>query len=60
MEEIKGKNGLNTWITVLRKQFNLNMPDVIEKRLKYDYQEEFRNPEAEDPNEGLIVQKDKP
>lgn len=53
IEEIKGKNGLNTWIVVMRKQFNLDVPEVEEKRLTNEYREEFRNPEAEDPNEGL-------
>ena len=28
IDEILGKNGLNTWITVLRKQFNLEIPNV--------------------------------
>lgn len=60
IEEIKGKNGLNTWIAVLRKQFKLDVPDVEEKRMKNEYRTEFRNPEAEDPNKDMGIQSDKP
>ena len=53
IEEIQGLNGLNTWITILRKQFHLDLPNVEEKRLANEYREEFRNPDAENPNEEL-------
>ncbi len=48
--EIAGRNGLNTWIAVMRRQFHLDIPDVEERRMSNAYREEFRNPEAEDPN----------
>ena len=54
MESIEGKNGLNTWIAVVRKQFGVQIPEVKEKRLKYEYRPSYRDKNAEDPNEGLI------
>ena len=54
LEEIVNKNMLNTWRTVLRKQFGLDLPDVKEKRLKNEYYEFYRDPNEEDPNAGLI------
>ena len=54
MESIEGKNGLNTWIAVVRKQFVVQIPEVKEKRLKYEYRPSYRDKNAEDPNEGLI------
>ena len=52
--DITGRNGLNTWRLILREQFNLDLPDVEEKRQKNTYRKSYRDPEAEDPNEGLI------
>ena len=37
----------------MRKQFYLDVPEVEEIRLTNEYREEFRNPEAEDPNDGI-------
>lgn len=54
LEGIEDKNALNTWRAVLREQFRLDLPEVKEKRLKYEYRESHRNPETEDPNKGLI------
>ena len=54
LEGIEGRNGLNTWIEVLKKQFGVKIPEVKEKRLKYEYRESYRDPKAEDPNAGLI------
>ena len=54
IEGIEDRNALNTWITVLRKQFHLDLPEVKEKRLKNEYRESHRNPAGEDPNKGLI------
>ena len=54
LEGIEGRNGLNTWIEVLTKQFGVKIPEVKEKRLKYEYRESYRDPSAEDPNKGLI------
>ena len=52
--EIIDRNGLNTWLAVLNRQFRLNLPEAEEKRMKNEYREEQRDPEAEDPNEGTI------
>lgn len=54
MEEIEGKNGLNTWRAVLRKQFNLDLPELEEPRLANTYRRDYYDPEKEDPNQGLI------
>ena len=54
LEEIIGKNGLNTWRAVLREQFRLDLPEVKEKRQKNAYLKSYRDPEAENPNEGLV------
>ena len=54
LEEIIDKNMLNTWLTVLREQFRLDLPPVKEKRLKNEYNELYRDPNEEDPNAGLI------
>ena len=54
LEGITDKNALNTWRTVLREQFRLDLPEVKEKRLKNQYVRQFRDPKAEDPNKGLI------
>ena len=51
---ITDKNGLNTWRAILREQFHLDLPEVEEKRQKNTYRKSYRDPEAEDPNEGLI------
>ena len=55
LEDIVNKNMINTWRTVLRTQFNLDLPDVKEKRLTNEYRRDMRDPEQEDPNEGLIA-----
>ena len=54
MEEITDRNGLNTWLAVLNRQFGLNIPEAEEIRLENKYFRKTRNPNAEDPNEGLI------
>ena len=54
LEGITDKNALNTWRTVLREQFRLDLPAVKEKRQKNEYVRRYRDPEAEDPNAGLI------
>ena len=54
MEEITDRNGLNTWLAVLNRQFGLNIPEAEEIRLENKYFKKTRNPNAEDPNEGLI------
>ena len=54
LDGIRDKNALNTWLTVLREQFRLDLPEVEERRMKNTYREETRDPEAEDPNKGLI------
>ncbi len=54
IEEIQDRNALNTWILVLRKQFGVNIPEAEEKRLRYDYRYSYKDPNEEDPNEGLI------
>ena len=50
IEEIKDKNGLNTWINVLNRQFRLNIREVKEVRVNTGYREGQRDPELEDPN----------
>ena len=50
IEEIVGKNGLNTWITVLNRQFGLSIPEVEERYMGNDYRVNQRNPDLEDPN----------
>ena len=52
--EIDGKNGLNTWIAVLRKQFGLDITDVEEIRRENEYIKKRYDPAVEDPNDGLI------
>ena len=54
LEGIEDRNALNTWITVLRKQFRLDLPEVKEKRQKNEYRKSHRDKNAEDPNAGLI------
>ena len=54
LDGITDKNGLNTWRAILREQFHLDLPEVEEKRQKNTYRKSYRDPEAEDPNEGLI------
>ena len=54
LEDIKDRNALNTWLTVLREQFRLELPEAEERRMKNKYREQTRDPEAEDPNAGLI------
>ena len=54
VEDIKDRNALNTWLTILREQFNLELPEAEERRMKNKYREQTRDPEAEDPNKGLI------
>ncbi len=53
IDEITDRNGMNTWITVLNRQFNLNLPAVEEKRLRNEYRDDKRDPNEEDPNEGI-------
>ena len=52
--EIDGKNGLNTWIAVLNRQFSLGIPPVEERRLPDEYREDSRDPSREDPNAGIL------
>ncbi len=52
---IDGRNMLNTWIAVLRKQFGLDIPEAEEKRMKNEYRVDQWDPESENPNEGLIA-----
>ena len=54
LEGIEGKNMLNTWITVLREQFRLDIPEAEEKRMKNEYRADQVDPESENPNKGLI------
>ena len=54
LDGITDRNMLNTWLTVLREQFRLDLPEVEEKRMQNEYRMQTRDPEAEDPNEGLI------
>ena len=54
LDGIKDKNALNTWLTVLREQFGLDLPKAKERRMKNVYREDTRDPNAEDPNKGLI------
>ena len=54
LEAAVDKNMINTWRAVLREQFNLDLPNVKEKRLKNVYRDDTRDPTAEDPNKGLI------
>ena len=54
MEEIPGRNGLNTWIAVLRKQFRLDIPYAEERPRSNKYVSDLYDPEEEDPNSGLI------
>ena len=54
--ESVGKNGLNTWLAVLRKQFCLNLPDVHEVLPRNEYRPNRYDPDEEDPNKGLIDQ----
>ena len=54
IDGIIDRNGLNTWLTVLNRQFRLELPEVEEKRMKNEYRRDQRDPNAEDPNEGLI------
>ncbi len=54
LEGITDRNALNTWLTVLREQFYLELPEAEEKRMKNKYRTQTRDPKAEDPNEGLI------
>ena len=54
LEGITDRNALNTWLTVLREQFHLELPEAEEKRMKNKYRTQTRDPKAEDPNEGLI------
>ncbi len=54
LDGVEGRNALNTWIAVLRKQFNLDLPEVEEKRQKLEYRENYRDSNAEDPNEEIL------
>ena len=56
--EIEGKNGLNTWLFVLEKQFHFDFPYVKEIRLKNAYKMQYYDPDDEDPNDGLIAKPD--
>ncbi len=59
LDAIKDKNGLNTWRTILREQFRLDLPEVKEKRQKNTYRQDYRDPNAEDPNAGQVKEKKK-
>ena len=59
LEGIEGKNALNTWITVIRKQFGLDIPEVEEKRMRNEYRHDQRDKNEPDPNAGLIPKKNK-
>lgn len=50
LDDIVDANALNTWITILNTQFNLDISPVEEKRLPDEYRKKQRDPEAEDPN----------
>lgn len=53
IDEMVDSNGMNTWISVLNRQFSLDLPAVEEKRLRNEYRDDKRDPSQEDPNEGL-------
>ncbi len=50
LDGVTDANVINTWISVLNTQFSLSIDRVKEKRLPDVYREEWRDPEAEDPN----------
>ena len=54
LDGIRDRNALNTWLTILREQFRLDLPEAEERRMKNQYRKQTRDPEAEDPNLGLI------
>jgi hypothetical protein len=53
IDEMVDSNGMNTWISVLNRQFSLDLPAVEEKRLRNEYRDDKHDPSQEDPNEGL-------
>lgn len=50
LEGIEGVNGMNTWFTVLRTQFGLQIPPAEEIRFSTDLREDCIRPEEENPN----------